>query len=37
MDRGQEFVAVAEVVLADLGGCVALWLEEFGYGRVLLL
>ena len=33
--RGQEFVAVAEMVLAELPGRVALRLEQFGNGRIL--
>jgi hypothetical protein len=32
----QEFVAVAEMVLAELSGRVALWLEQLGNGRVFL-
>ena len=36
MDGRQEFIAVAEVVLAELCGRVALWLEQFGDGRVLV-
>ena len=32
----QEFVAVAEMVLAELSGRVALRLEQIGNGRVLL-
>src|SRR5262249_30488642 len=32
----QEFVAVAEVVLAELSGRVALWLQQLGNGRILL-
>ena len=32
----QEFVAVAEMVLAELSGRVALRLEQLGNGRVLL-
>lgn len=36
MDRRQELVAVAEMVLAELTGRVTLWLQQFGDGRVLL-
>src|SRR5258708_2125720 len=36
MDRRQEFVAVAEVVLAELRRRVALWLEQFGDGRIFV-
>ena len=36
VDRRQELVAVAEVVLAELAGGVALRLEQFGERRVLL-
>jgi hypothetical protein len=36
MHGGQEFVAVAEMVLAELSGRVALWLEQFGNRRILL-
>ena len=32
----QEFVAVAEMVLAELAGRVALRLEQLGNGRILL-
>jgi hypothetical protein len=32
----QEFVAVAEMVLAELSGGIALWLEQIGNRRVLL-
>jgi hypothetical protein len=32
----QELVAVAEMVLAELSGCVALRLEQLGNGRVLV-
>ena len=35
--RGQHFVAVAEVVLAELAGHVTLRFEQRGDGRVLLL
>ena len=37
MHGGQEFVAVAEMVLADLRRRVAEWLEQFGDGRILVL
>ena len=30
----QEFVSVAKVVLAELAGGVALWLEQFGNRRI---
>ena len=35
MHRGQEFVAVAKMVLAELPGRIALRLEQFGDGRIL--
>ena len=37
VDRGQKFVAVAQVVLAELAGGVAVRLEQLGDRRVLLL
>src|ERR1019366_3070278 len=37
VDGGQEFVAVAEVVLTNLSGGVSQRLEEFGDRRILLL
>jgi hypothetical protein len=37
VSRGQEFVAVTEMVLADLRGCVALHLEQLRNGRILVL
>jgi hypothetical protein len=36
LDRRQEFIAVAEVVLAELAGRVALRLEQFGNGRIFV-
>ena len=33
--RGQEFVAVAEMVLAELPGRIALRLQQLGNGRIL--
>ena len=37
MHRREEFVAVAEVVLAELAGGIALRLEQFGDSRIFLL
>jgi len=37
MDGGQEFIAVAKMVLADLRCRIAEWLEQFRDGRVLVL
>src|SRR5215475_14772883 len=37
MDGGQEFVAVAQVVLPELPGCIAERLEQHGDRRVFLL
>ena len=31
---GQEFVAIAEMVLAELPGRIALRLQQLGYGRI---
>jgi hypothetical protein len=33
----QIFIPVAQVVLANLRGGVALWLQQFGNGRILVL
>ena len=37
VDGGQVFIAVAEVVLAELAGGVALGLEQLGDGHVAVL
>src|SRR4029453_11608892 len=37
VDRRQIFIAVAEVVLADLRGRISQWLQELGNGRVFLV
>src|SRR5262249_45783295 len=37
VDRPQIFIAVAEVVLADLPGRISQWLQELGDGRVFLV
>ena len=36
VDGGQELVAVAEMVLAELAGGIALRLQEIGHGRILV-
>ena len=35
--RGKELVAVAEVVLAELAGGIAQWLQQIGNGGILFL
>src|SRR5262249_14397297 len=37
VDRRQIFIAVAEMVLADLRGRISQWLQELGDGRVFLV
>jgi hypothetical protein len=37
MHRWEVFVAVAEVILPNLGSRIAVWLEKFGGGGILIL